>query len=48
MYTPNSRAQKYMKKILTKLKEEMYSSTTGDVNTLLSIIEHLDRQSIRK
>ena len=46
----NIRSPKYMKKTLTELKREVYSSTVIVVifNILVLIIKKLDKRSVRK
>lgn len=46
----NIRSPKYMKKTLTELKRELYSSTVivANFSILILIIEKLDKRSVRK
>ena len=50
IYVANIRSPKYMKKTLTELKREVYSSTVIVVifSILVLIIKKLDKRSVRK
>ena len=50
IYAPNQGATKYIKKLLTELKEETDKSTTivGDINTPLSDMDRPFKQKINK
>lgn len=49
-YAPNIRIAKYIKQILTDLKEEIHNNTiiVGDFNNPLPTMDKLDRKSIKK
>ena len=50
LYTPNTRAPRYIKQVLNDLQRDLDSHTiiVGDFNTPLSILDRSERQKINK